>query len=125
MIVGGYAVAFHGHPRFTGDIDIFVRPDAQTGAKLMAVLADFGFADVGLSAADFAEVGQVVQLGRPPNRIDLLTGISGVTFEEAFASRLRAKLGEHDVWFIGRDALLKNKRAIGRSKDDADADAIE
>ena len=75
--MGGHAVAFHGHPRYTGDIDLWVRPSAENAGRLLAVLEDFGFGDAGLEAKDFTEPGRVVQLGRPPNRIDLLTGGAG------------------------------------------------
>src|ERR1700678_2529267 len=87
LIVGGYAVAYHGHPRFTGDIDFFVRPTADNARALLGVLEEFGFAELGLSANDFTSPHQVIQLGLPPNRIDLLTGISGVSFEQAWPGR--------------------------------------
>jgi hypothetical protein len=120
VIVGGHAVAFHGFPRYTGDIDFFVRPTEENGARLMAVLKDFGFAQVALTGADFSQPGRVVQLGLPPNRIDLLTGISGVTFEEAWATRVDASLDGLPTPFLGRAALLENKRRAGRPKDTAD-----
>jgi hypothetical protein len=87
VIVGGHAVAFHGHPRFTGDIDFFIRPTAENAERLLRVLDDFGFGSLGITAADLTEPGKVVQLGRPPNRVDILTSISGVDFESAWISR--------------------------------------
>lgn len=125
VIVGGHAVAYHGHPRYTGDIDFFVRPDASTAHKLVLLLKRFGFDDADLVPEDLAESDQVIQLGRVPYRIDILTGITGVTFEEAFASRISAKLDGLPVWIIARDPLLKNKRATGRLKDAADVEELE
>jgi len=122
LIVGGHAVAFHGYPRFTGDTDFFVRPTAENAERLMRVLDAFGFGDIGLDIGTFTLPDKVVQLGRPPNRIDLLTSISGVGFEAGWDSRVAAELDGLPVWFIGREALLQNKRAAGRIKD---ADDIE
>jgi hypothetical protein len=121
LVVGGHAVAFHGHPRFTGDIDFFIRSTAQNAERVLRVLAAFGFGSLGITAADLTEPGQVVQLGRPPNRIDILTSISGVDFDSAWSSRAPADLDGHAVNFIGVDELLKNKQASGRPKDLADA----
>jgi hypothetical protein len=121
LVVGGHAVAFHGHPRFTGDIDFLVRPSPQNAERLLNVLRDFGFADLALTTADFVRPESVVQLGRPPNRIDLLTSISGVTFDDAWAGRIEGRLDGLPVFFIGWQALLDNKRASGRLKDIADA----
>lgn len=117
IIVGGHAVAFHGHPRYTGDIDIFVRPAAENAKLVMDALAAFGFGDLAISIDDLSKPGRTIQLGRPPNRIDLLTMISGVTFEEAWASRLHGDLGGHLVEYIGLEALIANKKASGRDKD--------
>lgn len=120
LVVGGYAVAFHGHPRFTGDIDFLVRATADNAQRLLAVLREFGFGSLNLSLEDLTTEGRVVQLGRPPNRIDLLTRISGVTFEEAWAGRVSGNLGAHRVDFLGWDALIQNKTVTGREKDRAD-----
>jgi hypothetical protein len=87
LVVGGHAVAFHGHPRLTGDIDFFVRPTQENGARIVDVLNQFGFGQLLLRPEDFSTQGRVVQLGRPPNRIDLLTSISGVDFDEACPRR--------------------------------------
>jgi hypothetical protein len=120
VVVGGYAVAFHGHPRFTGDVDFFVRPTSENAQRVIEVLHAFGFGSLPVSSSDLTVPDRIVQLGRPPNRIDLLTSISGVTFDEAWASRVHGKLGSHSVPFIGCDALLQNKAASGRDKDNAD-----
>ena len=121
LVVGGHAVAFHGHPRFTGDIDFFVRANAENAERVLRALDAFGFGSLGIRAVDLAQRNKVVQLGRPPNRIDLLTSISGVDFESAWKSRVPADLDGYPVNFIGVDDLLKNKQASGRPKDLADA----
>jgi hypothetical protein len=114
-------VAFHGHPRFTGDIDFFIRATGENAERVLQALDAFGFGSLGIKAADLTEPGQVVQLGRPPNRIDILTSISGVDFDSAWPSRVPADLDGHAVNFIGMDDLLKNKHASGRPKDLVDA----
>jgi hypothetical protein len=113
-------VAFHGHPRFTGDIDFFVRPTRENAERLLLVLKDFGFGDLDLTADDLTSAERVVQLGRPPNRIDLLTSISGVSFDEAWTGRVRGELGDRAVDFLGWDALIKNKIASDRDQDRVD-----
>jgi hypothetical protein len=124
IIVGGYALAFHGAPRYTGDIDIFVSPDAKNAERIMAALEKFGFGSVGLSTADFKKPGQVIQLGVPPVRIDIITSISGVSWGETFSTGVRGKYGDVQVLYIGREQLILNKRAVGRKKDLADLEAL-
>jgi hypothetical protein len=124
VVVGGYALAFHGVPRYTGDIDMLVRPSPDNAARLENVLRAFGFASLGLAAEDFLEPDQVVQLGRPPNRIDLLTSLTGVEFEEVWENRVAGSLEGVPVQFIGLDALARNKRATGRAQDRADLQAL-
>jgi len=122
VIVGAYALAFHGAPRASGDIDLFVRPSAVNAGRVFDVLVHFGapLQSAGVTPADFAQPGAVYQIGLPPRRIDLLTEISGVTFDEAWASRTTADVEGRPVSFIGREALIKNKEASGRLKDVAD-----
>lgn len=120
VVVGGHAVAFHGHPRFTGDIDFLVRPSSGNAEALIRVLMEFGFSQINLSADDLTRPSQVVQLGHPPNRVDLLTSISGVDFEEAWRDKVQGTLDGLPVFFLGFDSMLKNKRASGRQKDLAD-----
>jgi len=124
IIVGGYALAFHGAPRYTGDIDIFVKPDSDNAGRIMSALEEFGFGSVGLSAEDFKKPGQVVQLGVPPVRIDIITSISGVLWNEAFSHRAPGKYGDMQVHYIGREQFIMNKRAVGRKKDLADLEAL-
>jgi nucleotidyltransferase DUF2204 len=124
IVVGGHAVAFHGHPRFTGDIDFLVRPTNENAEVLIGAVREFGFSEMGLSAGDFTRPNTVVQLGHPPNRVDLLTSISGIDFEEAWGGRSGGELDGLPVYFLGWDALLKNKRASGRDKDLADVNKL-
>jgi predicted nucleotidyltransferase len=124
IIVGGYALAFHGVPRYTGDIDIFVKPDSDNAGRIMSALKEFGFGSVGLSAEDFEKPGQVVQLGVPPVRIDIITSISGVLWNEAFSHRAPGKYGDIQVHYIGHEQFIMNKRAMGRKKDLADLEAL-
>jgi hypothetical protein len=124
LIVGGYALAFHGAPRFTGDMDVLVRPTAENGRKVLAALQSFGFGSLELAEDDFASPDRVVQLGVPPVRIDLVTSISGVNWEQAAANRVAGTYGDVPVFYIGREDFIANKRAVGRHKDLADIEAL-
>lgn len=123
VIVGAYALALHGAPRASGDIDLFVRPSTSNAQRVVNGLTRFGapLESSGVTAADFVQPGAVYQIGIPPRRIDLMTQISGVSFDEAWASRVTAEVDGRTVAFIGRAALLRNKEASGRPKDIADA----
>jgi len=125
VIVGGYAFAYHAKPRFTKDVDVFVDPTPENAALLMAALEDFGFGNVGLTAADFSAPGAIVQLGLPPNRVDLLTTIDGVSFEDAWAGRVSGLYGAQPVFYLGLEELRRNKRASGRAQDLADLESLE
>lgn len=125
LVVGGHAVAYHGHPRYTGDIDFFVRPSAENAERVASAIAAFGFPEAALNAAVFTEPDRVVQLGRPPYRIDILTSISGLSFEDAWSGHIESALDQLPVRFIGKNALLANKRAAGRPKDLADVDELD
>jgi hypothetical protein len=124
LIIGGYALAFHGAPRFTGDLDIFVHPEAANAQRILAALAAFGFASVGLTLSDFERPDQVVQLGVPPVRIDLITSITGVSGDEAWTGRVIGRFGDIPVSYIGRAQFVANKRATGRTKDVADLEVL-
>ena len=124
LIVGAVALAHHGFPRYTGALDILVRNSPENAQRLESVLQGFGFGDLGLKAADFIDSYQVIQLGLPPNRIDLLTSITGVSFEDAWAERIEAGLEGMRVNFIGRRALIQNKKATRRPQDLADLAAL-
>jgi hypothetical protein len=125
VIVGAWALAFHGRPRYTGDLDIFVARDDENADKLMAVIDAFGFRHAGIKREDFLQVDHVIQLGREPNRIDILTGISGVTFDEAWDHREQGEIADAVVFVISRDLLIKNKRAANRAKDLGDIELLE
>jgi hypothetical protein len=125
IIVGAYSLAFHARPRFTGDVDILLRPSDANAARILAALQDFGFDCASLTVSDFTEPSQVIQLGRVPNRVDLLTSITGVTVDEAFSSKVRAELDGVPVAFLGKKQLIANKKAVGRPHDLADVEALE
>src|SRR5436190_14716229 len=125
IVVGGYCVAFHGVPRFTGDIDFFIRVSPGNAERLERVIQEFGFASTGLTRDDFLRPGQIIQLGLPPNRIDLLTAIDGVSFEDAWASRVRADLEGTPVFMLSKDLLITNKEAANRPQDRADLERLK
>ena len=124
LVVGGYALAAHGHPRYTGDINFWLRPASDNLVRLLAVLQDFGFGSLGLTAADF-DGDSVIQLGQPPRRIDLLTAIDGVVFGDCWARRETVELAGVRLPVIGIDDFKTNKRASGRLKDLADLESLE
>ncbi|MBI5815113.1 MAG: nucleotidyltransferase [Nitrospinae bacterium] len=124
MIVGGYALAFHGAPRFTGDLDIFIKPSFDNARRIVAALAEFGFGSMGLAEDDFAKEDSVVQLGVPPVRVDIISSITGVTWPDAFAGKVEGSYGDIPINFIGREQFIANKRAIGRKRDMADIEAL-
>lgn len=124
LIVGGYALAFHGAPRFTGDLDILVKPEAANAQRILTALESFGFASVGFIPSDFEHPDQVIQLGVPPVRIDLITSITGISWDEAWAGRTAGSYGDISVYYIGRAQFIANKRATGRMKDIADLEML-
>ena len=124
VVVGAFAVAYHGYPRYTADIDLFVQKSAENADRLLKAIEQFGFANIGLTKEDFLQENQVIQLGVAPNRIDILTFLSGVSFEEAWATRELGELGELKVPFISRTMLKRNKAASGRSQDLADLEHL-
>ena len=124
VVVGAVALAHHGVPRYTGDLDVFVRNSAENAKRLESALADFGMGSLGLRAADFVDSFRVIQLGVAPARIDILTSLTGVSFDRAWANRVQAVVGSTRVNFIGREELIRNKRTTGRSQDRADLEAL-
>ena len=121
IIVGAYALAYLGVPRYTGDLDILVRPDAS---RVLAALNEYGFGSLGLTVEDFSSTGKVVQLGVAPVRVDIVTSLTGITWEEAAAGRVEGDYGGVAVHYLGKAAFVRNKRALGRKKDLADIEAI-
>lgn len=125
LVVGGYAVAFHGHPRYTKDLDLWIEPTPDNVRRLLAALEECGFGNLGLDQQDFLEPDTVVQLGRPPNQIDLLSTLDGISFTESFEQRREVEVDGTDVRFIGLNALRANKRASGRHQDLADLENLQ
>ena len=125
LVVGGHAVAFHGRPRLTDDLDLFVRPDLTNGERIVQALQQFGFGSRELTPADFLADDRVIQLGRAPNRVDLLTRLYGVDFSDAWGRRVAARLDDAQVWIISREDLIKNTRETGRMQDLADVEFLE
>ena len=125
VIVGAHALAFYGAPRYTGDIDLLVKPSGENALRIMEGLADFGFGDVGLDASDFKTLGNVIQLGHPPVRVDIMTSIDGVSWEAVDRNKTQGQYADLDVFYIGRRQFIANKKAIGRHKDLADIEMLE
>ncbi len=125
LIVGAYAVIFHSIPRNTGDIDFFIESSEINSKKILEVLNEFGFGDLEFKKEDFLNPDFVIQLGYSPNRIDIITGISGVSFSEAYKNKVKGKIGTEKVYFISLQDLLKNKESAGRAKDIADAELLK
>ena len=124
LVVGGYAVAFHGYPRYTKDIDLWIQLDKSNAEKILKVLQDFGFGSLELTVEDFLDPEQVIQLGYPPNRIDILTDIKGVDFTKCYSSKIEAAIEGTTVNFIDLDNLRKNKKATARHQDLADLENL-
>lgn len=125
MVVGAFALSFHGRPRHTGDLDIWIKPDAENAGKMVKVIEEFGFGQLGLNDEDFLRENYVTQLGYPPLRIDILNAISGVNFDDAYHTRLETEIDGLQISFISAEDLIRNKRCVGRPKDLGDIDALE
>ncbi|MEO7273621.1 MAG: hypothetical protein ABIX28_11605 [Vicinamibacterales bacterium] len=125
VVVGAYALAFHGAPRFTGDLDILVRPTLDNATRLLAAVEAFGFPVRDLSPETISDDRRMIEMGVPPVQIHVMSAISGVAWDEAWSDGVDGHLGCHVVHFLGRAAFLRNKRAAGRPKDLADIDALE
>ena len=125
LVVGGWALAAHGVPRLTKDLDLWVWPDDGNADAVVRALEEFGFAELGLARDDFISPDVVVQLGYPPNRVDLITTPSGVDFQQCWADRLSLTLDGLEVPFIGLEGLKANKRASGRAQDVVDVQVLD
>jgi len=123
VIVGSFALSFHGHPRATGDMDVWVRKSPENTSKILKALDEFGFGSLGVTGDDLLE-DKVIQLGQPPVRIDLMTELDGLTPDEVWAGRVAGRFGDLPVFYLGRDAFIRNKRSLGRHKDLADLEAL-
>ena len=124
LVVGGYAVAWHGFPRYTGDIDFFVAIHEDNAARLLKVFERFGFGDIGLEKEDFLKESFVVEIGREPRKIQVLTGIDGVHFADCYSKSVEADVEGLRLRLIGKEDLLRNKAASGRAKDLIDLDEL-
>ncbi len=124
VIGGGYALAFHGAPKYTGKLDLLVRADEENAKRVLAALDAFGLGSLAVSVGDLTTPDRVVQLGVPPVRVDLVTSIDGVTWEEAWTGRAPGAYGDVPVSFLGRAEFVRNKRTTGRHKDLADIEAL-
>jgi hypothetical protein len=124
VVVGGYAVAFHGSPRFTKDIDIFYNNTDVNVSRIRKSLMEFGFSESDIPESSFTKEGNIVSFGVEPMRVDLLNRIDGVTFSEAVAGRIEGKYGKAEIFFIGKKELLKNKTSTSRLKDKMDAENL-
>ncbi|TWI99818.1 hypothetical protein JN11_02233 [Mucilaginibacter frigoritolerans] len=125
MVVGAHALAFHGRPRHTGDLDIWIKPSVENAEKMILVLRDFGFESLGLQKEDFLKDNYVTQLGYPPLRIDILNDISGVNFDKAYKGKVIGQYEDLSISFINITDFIANKIATGRSKDLGDIDALK
>jgi hypothetical protein len=124
LVIGGYAVAFHGYPRYTKDLDIWIEPSLENAVNLVKALEQFGFGSLNLQISDFLAPDQVIQLGYPPNRIDLITTPSGVTFGDCFAAKVEVIIEDLVLNFIDLENLRQNKKASGRLQDLADLENL-
>lgn len=125
LVVGAYALALHGAPRFTGDLDILIRPTLANAERLREAIQSFGVPVAAIDTTDVIEARRIIEMGVEPVQIHVMTAISGISWDEAWESRVTTRVGAHDVAFLGREALLRNKRAAGRPKDLADIDALD
>ncbi|MSP71049.1 MAG: hypothetical protein EXR76_02455 [Myxococcales bacterium] len=125
LLVGGHAVMHYTEPRYTKDLDLWVRPDRENAERVFRALGAFGAPMSSVSPSDFEQAGTIFQIGVPPNRIDIITAVDGVTFEEAWASRVATSYGDHSAWLPSPEILVKNKRASGRPQDLLDVAALE
>lgn len=124
VVVGAYALAFHGVPRFTGDFDVLVRPTRENAVRLIDAVRAFGFPVGELTPESLMDGRRMLQMGVEPVQIHVMSAISGVSFDEAWRDRMMGTVGGREVPFLGRDTYLRNKRAAGRPKDLADIDAL-
>ena len=125
LLVGGYAVAFHAEPRFTRYLDVWIDPEPDNAARAFEALRAFGAPLQDIAPSDLVRPDMVLQIGVPPNRIDIVTGIDGVGFDEAWAGRARGDYGDEPIHVIGRDHLVRNKRACGRPQDLLDLELLD
>lgn len=117
LLVGGYAVAAYGYPRYTGDIDIWIEPESGNARNLLIVLEQFGFGSLSLEEKDFTSENNVIQLGYPPNRIDIMTGVSGLSFNECWKEKQEVMIAGEKINLISLQHLKRNKEITDRDRD--------
>ena len=125
LIVGGYAVGFHGYPRYTKNLDVWIEVSNENAENVVKALNQFGFGAVGFKADDFLKPDEFMQLGYPPNRIDLITSCEGIDFQTCYANKMQIKIDGLKIDFIDYENLLKNKRTVGRPQDLADVSNLK
>jgi hypothetical protein len=125
LVVDGYAVAFHGYPRYTKDLDVWIELSSENADNIIKALEDFGFGSLGIQPEDFLEGDQFIQLGYPPNRIDILTTLKKIEFEDCYKKRIEIEIQGVKIHFIDLENVEQNKRATGRPQDLADAENLE
>lgn len=125
LVVGGYALAAYGHPRYTGDLDFWIGTAGDNADRVLAALSQFGFGSLGIKREDLTEPNQVIQMGFSPARIDLLTSIDGVSFGDCYERRMVVEVDGLPLGFIALDDFRINKKAVGRYKDLADLEALD
>ena len=124
LVVGGFAVAYHGHPRYTKDIDFWIWAEPKNAENVLAAIKDFGFGSLDLLQADFLDLDSIIQLGYEPNRIDLITSVEGLDFQSCFSQRKEANFEGIPIHFIDLESLIISKQQAGRLKDLADVEAL-
>jgi predicted nucleotidyltransferase len=125
LVVGGYAVGFHGHPRYTKDLDVWIEASRENAENVSKALKEFGFDSVGLKIDDFLNTENFIQLGYPPNRIDIIMSCEGLSFAECFPRRNEIEIEQLKVNFLDYESLLKNKQSVGRPQDLADVSNLK
>ncbi len=125
LIVGGYAVGFHGYPRYTKDLDVWIEISDENAENIVRALNEFGFGAIGFTANDFLKPDEFTQLGYPPNRIDLITSCEGVDFSTCYANKMQIEIDGLKIDFIDYENLLKNKQTVGRPQDLADVSNLK
>jgi hypothetical protein len=125
LVIGGYAVAFHGYPRYTKDLDFWIWANPDNADLLLKTIKDFGLGSMNLSKEDLLDLDNVIQIGYEPNRIDVIIDLEGLDFESCYERRVDSSIGDINIPFIGLDDLIRNKLSTGRMQDKVDADKLK
>jgi hypothetical protein len=125
VLAGAHALAFYGSPRYTGDLDVVIKPEPENARRILHALKKFGFESLNLSVQDLIQPESVIQLGFPPVRIDMITTLTGLNWQQIESGKVKGKFGTVEVFYLGKKEFIENKKALGRKKDLADIEAIE